>query len=88
MLILINIWLHIIIKKAWEKRTLFGLWGIRKVGKTSLCKGLSNIEYSDCESSRVQQLFVDFEGFLASKRSSRIVLNEIHHLDNPSEVLN
>jgi predicted AAA+ superfamily ATPase len=61
--------------------------GVRRVGKTSLCRSLSDIEYFDCESPRVRQVFVDPEGFLASRRNKRIVLDEIHRLDNPSEVL-
>lgn len=76
-----------LIEKAWNKKNIIWLMGVRRVGKTSLCKSLSNIEYFDCESPRVRQLFVDPEGFLASKRNRRIVLDEIHRLDNPSEVL-
>jgi uncharacterized protein len=86
MIVLRPFWQELI-EKAWEKKNIIWLMGVRRVGKTSLCQSLSNIEYFDCESPRVRQLFVDPEGFLSSKRGSRIVLDEIHRLDNPSEVL-
>jgi uncharacterized protein len=61
--------------------------GVRGAGKTSLCKSMENIEYFDCESPRVRQLFVDPDGFLESQQDKQIVLDEIHRLDNPSELL-
>lgn len=61
--------------------------GVRRVGKTSLCHSLSDIKYFDCESPRTRQLFADPEGFLDNQRGKKIALDEIHRLDNPSEVL-
>lgn len=75
------------IEKAWEQKTIIWLMGVRRVGKTSLCQSLSGIEYFDCERPRVRQLFEDPEGFLEIQKGKRIVLDEIHRLDNPSEVL-
>jgi predicted AAA+ superfamily ATPase len=72
---------------AWSERNIIWLMGIRRVGKTSLCKSLENIEYFDCESPRVRQLLIDPEGFLESKQDTYITLDEIHRLDNPSELL-
>ncbi|MBA2306724.1 ATP-binding protein [Candidatus Dependentiae bacterium] len=76
-----------LIEETWKDRTILWLMGVRRVGKTSLCQSLENIDYFDCERPRVRQLFVDPEGFLESQRNKRIVLDEIHRLDNPSEVL-
>lgn len=76
-----------IIEDTWKIRNIIWLMGVRRVGKTSLCQSLENIEYYDCESPRVRQLFIDPDGFLESKKGSRIVLDEIHRLDDPSEIL-
>ncbi len=75
------------IQEAWSERNVIWLMGIRRVGKTSLCKSMENIEYFDCESPRTRQLFSDPEGFLESKQNKYIALDEIHRLDNPSELL-
>lgn len=76
-----------LIEEAWSERSIIWLMGLRRVGKTSLCKSLGDIEYFDCERPRFRQLFVDPEVFLEMHRGRRIVLDEIHRLDNPSEVL-
>lgn len=76
-----------LIEEAWKERTLVWLMGIRRVGKTSLCKSLPNITYFDCELPRTRQLMADPEEFLASQMGKRIVLDEIHRLENPSELL-
>ncbi len=76
-----------LIEEAWKKRTVVWLMGVRRVGKTSLCKSLANIVYFDCELPRTRQLLSDPEEFLASQKSKRIVLDEIHRLENPSELL-
>ena len=52
-----------------------------------LCQSLSDVEYFDCERPRVRQLFIDPEGFLDAQKGKKIVLDEIHRLDNPSEIL-
>ena len=76
-----------LIEKAWQERTVIWLMGVRRVGKTSLCLSLPNIEYFDCEGPRVRKWFDDPEGFLVEQKGKRILLDEIHRLDNPSEVL-
>jgi uncharacterized protein len=37
------------IEKAWEKRSVIWLAGVRRVGKTYLCRSLPETEYFDCE---------------------------------------
>ncbi len=86
MVVIRSFWQELI-ERAWLKKSIIWLMGVRRIGKTSLCQSLPNIEYFDCESPRVRQLFIDPEGFLAGKRNRRIVLDEIHRLDNPSEIL-
>ena len=86
MLIQRSFWKNLI-EQAWAEKNIIWLMGVRRVGKTSLCHSLENIEYFDCERPRVRQLFNDPEGFLEANKGKRIALDEIHRLDNPSEVL-
>ena len=75
------------IKTAWERRSVVWLSGVRRVGKTCLCQTLPDIEYFDCELPRVRRLMEDPQKFLDSIGNRRIVLDEIHRLPNPSELL-
>ena len=81
-----NAWLEKI-ENAWQKRSVLWLSGVRRVGKTFLCRSLPRIEYFDCELPRVRRLMEDPEGFLEDLRGRRIVLDEIHRLQNPSQLL-
>lgn len=75
------------IEGAWERRSLVWLVGIRRSGKTVLCRSLDDVEYLDCELPSVRRAFVDPESFLRSVRGKRIVLDEVHRLPDPSELL-
>ncbi len=75
------------LEEAWKKRSIIWLAGIRRVGKTWLCQSLNNIEYFDCELPRIRRLMEDPEAFLRGVKGKRIILDEIHRLDNPSELL-
>jgi len=75
------------IERAWQHRTVVWLSGVRRVGKTVLCQSLPETEYFDCELPRTRRQMDDPEGFLENLRGRRIVLDEIHRLQNPSELL-
>lgn len=75
------------IQEAWQRRSVIWLKGVRRVGKTVLAQNLPDIEYFDCELPRVRRTMADPEAFLRSLRGRSIVLDEIHRLDNPSELL-
>jgi len=75
------------IEEAWRDTSIVWLAGVRRTGKTVLCRLLRDIEYFDCERPRVRQQMSDPEGFLDGLRGKRIVLDEIHRLNNPSELL-
>lgn len=75
------------VERAWERRSVVWLSGVRRVGKTSLAQGLPEIEYFDCELPRVRRLMDDPEAFLASVEGRRVVLDEIHRLQEPSQLL-
>jgi uncharacterized protein len=75
------------IEEAWAKRTVIWLSGVRRSGKTVLTQSLEGVEYFDCELPRTRRLMDDPEGFLGGLRKKRVVLDEIHRLQNPAELL-
>jgi predicted AAA+ superfamily ATPase len=75
------------IGKAWERRSVIWLSGVRRVGKTFLTQSLTDAEYFDCELPRVRAMLEDAEGFLRSLRGHTVILDETHRLQNPSELL-
>jgi len=75
------------IGKAWERHSVIWLSGVRRVGKTFLSQSLTDAEYFDCELPRVRVMLEDAEGFLRPLRGRTIILDEIHRLQNPSELL-
>ena len=81
-----SFWLNRI-ENAWKRRSVIWLSGVRRVGKTCLCQTLTDVEYFDCELPRVRRLMGDPQEFLESIQDKRIVLDEIHRLQNPSELL-
>jgi len=81
-----DFWKNLIVD-AWKKRSIVWLSGVRRVGKTTLCQELSDAKYFDCELPRVRQMLEDPEAFLESNRKQKIVLDEVHRLKNPSELL-
>jgi len=75
------------IEDEWQRRSVLWLSGVRRVGKTCLCQSLPAAEYFDCELPRVRRMMEDPQDFLDSLRGKRIVLDEVHRLGNPSELL-
>ncbi|MGD8993163.1 MAG: AAA family ATPase [Desulfobacterales bacterium] len=74
------------IEKSWRRPVLW-ISGVRRIGKTCLCRMIPEIQYFDCELPRIRRMMADPESFLEGLKGERIVLDEIHRLDNPSEVL-
>ena len=75
------------IEETWKRRSVLWLSGVRRAGKTVLSQSLADVEYFDCELPRVRRGMEDPEGFLKGLGGKRIVLDEIHRLDRPSEIL-
>jgi uncharacterized protein len=72
---------------AWKRRSVLWLSGVRRAGKTVLSQSLPDTDYFDCELPRVRRMLDDPEQFLKGIRRKTLVLDEIHRLENPSEVL-
>ena len=75
------------IEKFWKRTNLIWLYGVRRSGKTYLTKSLKKVEYFDCELPRVRRFFDDPEEFFGKLKNKKIVIDEIHRLNNPSEIL-
>ncbi len=75
------------IEAAWEQRSVVWLHGVRRAGKTTLCRSLADVAYFDCELPSVRRRLDDPETFFGDLRGTRVALDEVHRLQRPSEVL-
>ena len=75
------------IESAWRGRSVVWLMGVRRAGKTVLCRSIPDHEYFDCELPSVRRQLSDPENFLSERKKKTVILDEIHRLDNPSELL-
>lgn len=75
------------IEDAWKRRSIIWLAGVRRVGKTVLSQSIPDTEYFDCELPRVRRIMEDPQAFFDNVKNKKIVLDEIHRLKNPSELL-
>ena len=70
-----------------ERRNVLWLAGVRRSGKTVLCRQLDGVRYHDCELPRVRRALEDPELFFRRQGPGLVVLDEIHRLVNPSQTL-
>jgi len=75
------------IEQAWGKRPVVWLMGVRRAGKTFLCRSVPGHLYFDCELPSVRRMLEQPESFLEEHGGKIVVLDEIHRLGNPSELL-
>jgi uncharacterized protein len=75
------------IEAAWLAKTVVWLRGVRRAGKTSLAQSLDRVRYFDCELPGVRRRMENPESFLRHNRGGRVILDEVHRLANPSEIL-
>jgi len=75
------------LRAACARRSVVWLSGVRRSGKTVLCRGLPKAEYVDFELPRSRRAWADPESMLEQLRGRLVVLDEIHRHDNPSEIL-
>jgi predicted AAA+ superfamily ATPase len=73
--------------RLWKSRSIIWFPGVRRAGKTTICQSLPGIEYFDCELPRQRRPMDDPEAFLESLKGKHVVLDEVHRLRNPSELL-
>ena len=75
------------IESAWREKTVVWLSGVRRAGKTVLSRSLPRTDYFDCELPRTRRSMEDPEGFLKELAGRRVVLDEVHRIQNPSQLL-
>ena len=71
----------------WNERSVIWLTGVRRSGKTTLCKQLTPEAYFDCELPSVRKKLLDPEQFFLDLDETLCTLDEIHRLENAAEVL-
>lgn len=82
-----NYWLKKL-KAGWSKRSLVWLSGVRRSGKTTICRMLSEAKYMNCDLPSVQRQFENPEFFFSGmKEEKMILLDEIHKLQDPGSIL-
>src|ERR1043166_7723037 len=75
------------VEDGWRRRSIVWLTGVRRVGKTTLCRSLPDTEYFDCELPSVRRELEGVEVFLRARERGRIVLDEVHRLADPATFL-
>jgi uncharacterized protein len=70
-----------------QSRSVIWLSGVRRSGKTCLCRSIAGAEYFDLELPKDRRLVESPEDFLNALKGKTIILDEIHRLSNPSELL-
>jgi uncharacterized protein len=76
------------IEKAWEKRPIVWLSGVRRVGKTTLAKMFPQALFENCDLPSVGRSLEDPELFFDRlKHGTTIIFDEIHRLKDPSRLL-
>lgn len=75
------------VQSAWKRASIVWLSGVRRVGKTTLCRALENTRFINCDLPRAAQSLADPELFYASVSEPVIVFDEIHQLPDPSRLL-
>jgi len=74
--------------RAWEKRLLLWLSGVRRSGKTTLCKMVPGATYLNCDLPSVRRQLENPEYMYGNlSTGSTVIFDEIHRVQNPSLVL-
>ncbi len=74
------------IHELWKEKNIIWIAGVRRAGKTTICESM-NLPIYDCELGSVRRILDDPENFFKEQKAFAIVLDEIHKLPDPSNVL-
>jgi predicted AAA+ superfamily ATPase len=76
------------LNNGWKKRQLIWLSGVRRSGKTTLCKMIPDALIMNCDLPSVSRQLEDPEYFFSNlPAGSAIIFDEIHRINDPSIVL-
>ncbi len=70
-----------------RNKSLIWMSGVRRVGKTTLCQSLVEAVFFDCELPKVRAQLEDPEFFWRQHNGKLVILDEVHRLTDPSNVL-
>lgn len=72
----------------WGQKSIIWLSGVRRVGKTVLCRQIDHSAYFNCDLPSVQRQLSDPETFfLQHQAGNPLVLDEVHRVNDPALVL-
>jgi predicted AAA+ superfamily ATPase len=76
------------VRMLWKQRSIVWLSGVRRIGKTFICKQIPNARYLNCDLPSIQRQLADPEFFLEQQDpADPIILDEIHRSTDPSLIL-
>lgn len=77
------------IEQTWKTAPIVWLAGVRRSGKTTLALSLGKerMEYINCDLPIVEEMVKDAESFFQGIKKEIVVFDEVHQLQNPSQIL-
>ncbi len=69
------------------KASICWLSGVRRVGKTTLCRALPDAQLYNCDLPETAAQLADPVRFFKSAEAPRLILDEVHQLEDPARVL-
>lgn len=76
------------VAELWTQKSIVWLSGVRRVGKTSLCRQIPNGRYFNCDLPSVQRQLADPETFFIQHRAeAALLLDEVHRIADPAMAL-
>jgi predicted AAA+ superfamily ATPase len=76
-----------LLESTLARRNVLWLQGVRRIGKTTLCRSLDAHEYFDCELPSHRRVLNEPESFLRGVRGRVVIADEVHRLEQPAELL-
>lgn len=75
------------LEQAWRGVPVAWLTGVRRSGKTTLARALSESTYLNCDLPSAAARLADPEAFYTSVETKTVILDEVHQLPDPSRIL-
>ena len=75
------------IMESWNKRSIVWLAGVRRTGKTTLAKSITDSIYLNCDLPSVQEQLESPENFFQEVSGKTVILDEIHQIENAAQIL-
>lgn len=76
------------VQRAWTRRSIVWLSGVRRVGKTTIARMLPGAAYMNCDLPSSVRALEDPELFLGTQAAdAMLVFDEVHRLEDPSRLL-